>query len=118
MDTFLNQLDSNQFLFVSSPIQNSVHYKMARVSFLPGISHICYSVIFDDKLGDKDARGVTGSKPVTKPLPLESWGSYQFYQVFKMVIPGCRFIMDKKRSVKLTLEKVSNRQHMLNIRML
>ena len=27
-----------------------------------------------------------------------------------MVIPGCRFIMDKKRSVKLTLEKVSNRQ--------
>ena len=103
MDTFLLPAGAKNSNSVSSPIQNSVHYKMARVSFLPGISHICYSVIFDDKLGDKDARGVTGSKPVTKPLPLESWGSYQFSHVFKMVIPGCRFIMDKIKSVKLTL---------------
>ena len=79
----MNLANIKNDFFASSPIQNDVHYKMARVSFLPGISHICYSVIFDDKLGDKDARGVTGSKPVTKPLPLESWGSYQFFSCFQ-----------------------------------
>ena len=72
----MNLANIKNDFFASSPIQNCVHYKMARVSFLPGIYHICDSVIFDDKLGDKDAREVTGSKPVIKPLPLESWGSY------------------------------------------
>jgi len=74
----MNLANIKNDFFASSPIQNCVHYKMARVSFLPGISHICYSVIFDDKLGDKDARGVTGSKPVTKPLPLPFYNGHNF----------------------------------------